>query len=200
MRGSDSWEAWLPGIGWLLTPAALIVVLLTIWELLLLNKTVFGRQVVAIGCNERTAALCGLPVRWRLVQTYVLSGVLAGLAGGFHVSKLTQGSPSSGQSLELEVIAAVVIGGASLSGGVGSVIGAVLGAAIMTVLKLGMQQVEIGGRQLDNEWQHIVIGLVIIIAVGLDQLRQRGFSFSGLVSGPVSALVARLWHRPTDAR
>ena len=180
MSGSEGWESAVP-LGWLISPAALVVALLTVLGALLLNKTVFGRHVVAIGCNERTAALCGLRVPWRIMQTYLLAGVLAGLAGLFMLSRLTQGSPSSGQGLELEVIAAVVIGGASLSGGVGSVVGAVLGAAIMVVLKLGMSQIEIGGQQLDNEWQHIVIGLVIIVAVGLDQLRQRGLSLPGVV-------------------
>lgn len=132
-----------------------------------MRQTVFGRYVFAIGSNEATARLCGIRVPLQKVLIYALAGLLFGLAGVMQVSRLTQGDPTVAIGLELDIIAAVVIGGASLNGGTGSVLGSMIGALIMAVLRNGSNQM---GWQ--NFTQEIIIGIVIIIAVGLDLFRQ----------------------------
>jgi len=132
-----------------------------------MRQTVFGRYIYAIGSNEATARLCGIRVRLQKVLIYALAGLLFGLAGLMQVSRLTQGDPTVAIGLELDIIAAVVIGGASLSGGTGSILGSMIGALIMAVLRNGSNQM---GWQ--NFTQEIIIGIVIIIAVGLDTFRQ----------------------------
>ena len=134
---------------------------------LVMRRTVFGRHVFAIGSNEATARLCGIRVSMQKVLIYTLAGLFFGLAGLMQLSRLTQGDPTVAVGLELDIIAAVVIGGASLSGGTGSVLGSMIGALIMAVLRNGSNQM---GWQ--NFTQEIIIGIVIIMAVGLDMLRQ----------------------------
>lgn len=145
-----------------------IALVLTFLVSLLLRCTVFGRYIFAIGSNEATARLCGISVRIHKVLIYSLAGLFFGLAGLMQLSRLTQGDPSVAVGLELDIIAAVVIGGASLNGGTGSVMGSVIGALIMAVLRAGSSQMN-----WDNYVQEIIIGIVIILAVGLDKLRQR---------------------------
>ena len=145
-----------------------ITVILTLMLAVVLRSSVFGRHVFAIGSNEATARLCGIPVRWRKVSIYALAGVFFGLAGLMQLSRLTQGDPSVAVGLELDIIAAVVIGGASLNGGTGSMMGSVIGALIMAVLRSGSSQMN-----WPNYVQEIIIGVVIILAVGLDRLRQK---------------------------
>ena len=145
-----------------------ITVVLTLALAVVLRSSVFGRHVFAIGSNEATARLCGIPVRWRKVSIYALAGVFFGLAGLMQLSRLTQGDPSVAVGLELDIIAAVVIGVASLSGGTGSMMGSVIGALIMAVLRSGSSQMN-----WPNYVQEIIIGVVIILAVGLDRLRQK---------------------------
>jgi len=134
----------------------------------LMNLTVFGRYIFAIGANETAAACSGIRVQKCKAATYTLAGVLFGVAGLMQLSRLTQGDPSVAVGLELDVIAAVVIGGASLSGGSGSVAGSLVGALIMAVLRNGSSQ-----SGWPNYMQEIIIGLVIVAAVGLDKLRRR---------------------------
>jgi ribose transport system permease protein len=133
----------------------------------LLRNTVLGRHVFALGSNEAAARLCGLPTNRLKMLIYALAGCFFGLAGLFQLSRLRQGDPTVAVGLELDIIAAVIIGGASLSGGVGTVLGSMIGALIMAVLRNGSQQMG-----WPTYFQEIIIGLVIIVAVFLDRLRQ----------------------------
>lgn len=134
----------------------------------LLVSTRFGRHVYAVGSNERTARLCGVRVEAVKIGVYAIAGLLAGMAGVLEFSMLTVGDPTTAVGLELEVIAAVVIGGASLSGGEGSILGAMIGAFLMTVIKTGATHMG-----LPNWVQEIVTGGIILVASGLDRLRHR---------------------------
>jgi len=150
-----------------LPPGVWIAIGLAVVVSVVMRRTVFGRYIYAIGSNEATARLCGIRVRLQKVLIYTLAGLLFGLSGLMQLSRLTQGDPTVAFGLELDVIAAVVIGGASLNGGTGSVLGSMIGALIMAVLRNGCNQM---GWQ--NFTQEIIIGVVIIIAVGLDMFRQ----------------------------
>ena len=145
-----------------------IAILLAVVMAVVMLRTIFGRYVFAIGSNEATARLCGIRVPLMKVAIYTLAGWFFGLAGLMQLSRLTQGDPTVAIGLELDIIAAVVIGGASLSGGTGSISGSMIGALIMAVLRNGSNQM--GWR---NYVQEIIIGVVIILAVGLDKFRQR---------------------------
>ena len=134
---------------------------------ILLRQTVFGRYVFAIGSNEATARLCGIRVPMQKVIIYSLAGLLFGVAGLMQLSRLTQGDPTVAIGLELDIIAAVVIGGASLSGGTGSILGSMIGAVIMAVLRNGSNQMG-----WPTYMQEIIIGIVIVLAVALDKFRQ----------------------------
>ncbi|HUF60469.1 MAG TPA: ABC transporter permease [Verrucomicrobiales bacterium] len=153
---------------WDLPPGVWVAAGLAIATGLVMSRSVFGRHVFAVGSSEAAARLCGVRVRWTKLCVYVAAGSCAGLAGLMQASRLNQGDPSVALGLELEVIAAVVIGGASLSGGVGSVAGAMVGALIMAVLRSGSGQMD-----WPNYVQEITIGAVIILAVWLDRLRNR---------------------------
>jgi ribose transport system permease protein len=150
-----------------LPPGVWIAIALAILVSVLMRQTVFGRYIFAIGSNEATARLCGIRVPVQKVLIYALAGLFVGLSGVMQLSRLTQGDPTVAIGLELDIIAAVVIGGASLNGGTGSVLGSMIGALIMAVLRNGSNQM---GWQ--NFTQEIIIGIVIIIAVGIDLLRQ----------------------------
>jgi ribose transport system permease protein len=132
-----------------------------------LGYTRFGRHLFAIGSNERTARLCGVRIDRRKVQVYTLSAALAGLAGVLEFSRLAVGDPTVAIGLELDVIAAVIIGGGSLAGGKGTIVGTVCGATIMAVIQIGSSQ-----HGLPNWVQQIVTGVIIVIAVALDRWRQ----------------------------
>jgi len=138
-----------------------------------MRATVFGRYIFAIGANEAAARLSGIRVNLQKVLIYALAGICFGIAGLMQLSRLTQGDPTVAIGLELDIIAAVVIGGASLSGGSGSILGSMIGALIMAVLRNGSNQMG-----WPTYMQEIIIGVVIIIAVGLDKLRQRAGSGS----------------------
>ena len=134
---------------------------------LVLRKTVFGRHVFALGSNEAAARLCGIPTVRLKVLVFVLAGFFFGLSGVFQLSRLRLGDPTVAVGLELDVIAAVIIGGASLNGGSGTILGSIIGALIMSVLRNGSQQMG-----WPNYFQEIIIGLVIIVAVFLDRFRR----------------------------
>jgi ribose transport system permease protein len=143
-----------------------ITIALAVLMSILLRQTVFGRYVFAIGSNEATARLCGIRVPLHKVLIYTLAGLLFGIAGVMQLSRLNQGDPSVAIGLELDIIAAVVIGGASLSGGTGSILGSMIGALIMAVLRSGT-----GQMGWPTYMQEIIIGGVIVLAVALDRLR-----------------------------
>jgi ribose transport system permease protein len=133
-----------------------------------MQRTVFGRYVFAIGSNEATARLCGIRVPLQKMVIYALAGFFFGCAGLMQMARLTQGDPSGAIGLELDMIAAVVIGGASLSGGTGSVLGSMVGALVIQTLRNGSSMMA-----WPTFTQEIIIGAVIVLAVGLDQYRQR---------------------------
>jgi ribose transport system permease protein len=166
-RGIDDWMAILPGER-LVPYGVWLALLASVACAVLLGYTQLGRHAIAVGSNELTARLCGVPVgRTRLI-IYVLGGLLAGLAGVLEFSTLTVGDPTDSFGLELEAIAAVVIGGGSLSGGQGSVAGTLLGALLLTVIKAGCTHVG-----MPNWIQEILTGAIIVIAMTLDRLRQK---------------------------
>lgn len=133
-----------------------------------LRYTVFGRYVFALGSNESTARLCGINVATVKIAVYALAGLFVGIAGLYQFARLSVGNPTSGLGLELRVIAAVVIGGGSLSGGQGTVLGTLTGAAIMAVISSGSNALG-----LSNPLQDIILGVIIVAAVSFDQIRHR---------------------------
>jgi ribose transport system permease protein len=158
-----------PGSRWQLLPAGVwMLIVLAIVVGGVLRYTRFGRHVFAIGSNEQTARLCGVNVARVKTLVYTISAALAGLAGLMQFSRLTVGDPTVANGLELDVIAAVVIGGATLSGGEGSVLGSLVGAMLMTEIKTGGTHLG-----LSNWVQEIITGIIIIVAVALDRLRHR---------------------------
>ena len=158
-----------PSPEWLLVARGVWLTLaLALVMTLLLRRTVFGVHVFALGSNERTARLCGVRVERVKLLVYVLCGVFAGLAGVLQFGRLTVGDPTTAIGQELDVIAAVVIGGGSLAGGRGSIWGSLLGAFFMAVLANGCNLAGV-----PNYVQEILIGTIIVVAVGVDQLRRR---------------------------
>jgi ribose transport system permease protein len=132
----------------------------------ILHYTRFGRHVFAIGSNERMARLCGVAIGRTKVILYTVAAAFAGLAGLLQFSKLSVGDPTVALGLELDVIAAVIIGGGSLLGGRGSISGTIMGATIMTIIQIGCSQ-----KGLANWVQQIVTGGIIVGAVALDRVR-----------------------------
>ena len=158
-----------PGLGWLLMPAGVwLLLFLGVSVAAMLRYTRFGRHIFAVGSSENTARLCGVNVEMTKLGLYVLAGAFVGLAGLLQFSYLTLGDPTTAAGLELDIIAAVVIGGASLSGGQGSIFGTLVGALIMTCVANGCTKME-----MPNWVQEIVTGGIIIAAVALDRFRHR---------------------------
>jgi ribose/xylose/arabinose/galactoside ABC-type transport system permease subunit len=155
------------GRGVLLPSGIWLTLALAVLVAFTLGYTRFGRHLFAIGSNERTARLCGVRINRRKWAVYTISAALAGLAGVMEFSKLSVGDPTVAVGLELDVIAAVIIGGGSLLGGKGSVTGTIAGAAIMAIIQIGCSQLG-----LPNWVQQIVTGTIIVAAVGLDRWRQ----------------------------
>jgi ribose/xylose/arabinose/galactoside ABC-type transport system permease subunit len=152
----------------LFPPAVWMMLAVALLSAGLLRFTRFGRHVVAIGSSEETARLCGVDVKRVKVLVYVLSAALAGLAGVVELGTLTVGDPTDSVGLELTVIAAAVIGGGSLSGGEGSVAGALIGGLLMTVIKTGCTHLG-----LPNWVEEVIAGGIIVTAVAIDRVRRR---------------------------
>ena len=151
-----------------LPPGVWIAAALAILLAIILRKSVFGRYIFAMGGNEVATRYSGVRVSLHKTFVYAFAGIFFGVAGLMQFSRLTQGDPSGANGLELDIIAAVVIGGASLNGGTGSVLGSMIGALIMAVLRNGSSQIG-----WPTYMQEIIIGGVIVLAVGLDKFRQK---------------------------
>ena len=151
-----------------LSAAFVVFVLIVIAGDFCLRRTVFGRMVYATGGNKEVARIAGISTDRVKVICYMLSGLLAGLGGMLLMAEINVGQPEIGVGWELDVIASVVIGGVSLFGGVGTVLGTFLGLVIMQVVRSGLV---VAG--VSTHWQTVAVGVIMIIAVGLDLLRRR---------------------------
>lgn len=145
-----------------------IYVIVVVASHILLSRSTFGRHVYAIGGNVNAARICGISVRHTLLKVYIFAGALAGLAGAMLASRTYAGNPAYGNMWELDAIAAAVIGGTSLAGGIGSVPMCVVGALIIGTMNKGLNMLGV-----DPYWQMIVKGGIIIAAVLLDTLKRR---------------------------
>lgn len=148
--------------------AVLVLLVAAIFAYVLLNKTVFGRYDVSIGSNEEATALSGINTKKWLVIIYGVAGLFTALGGIMISARLGSAQPALGAGYELQAIAAVVIGGTSLSGGKGTIVGTLIGALIIAVINNGLQIMSI-----PQQWQNVILGLVILVVVYIDQLRSR---------------------------
>ncbi len=156
-----------PRASWLLmAPGVWLMIILALAMAVVLHYTVFGRHVFAIGSNEATARLCGIRTKRTKIIIYSIAGLFCGLSGVMQFSRLTVGDPTVAVGLELDIIAAVVIGGGSLRGGEGSILGSMIGVFIMAFLRNGCTMMG-----WPNYIQEIIIGAIIVVAVSLDQIR-----------------------------
>ncbi|NDJ84903.1 MAG: ABC transporter permease [Chloroflexi bacterium] len=145
----------------------IIMVVLGVIAFIFLTRLVWGYRIYAVGGNEQAAELSGINVRRTKFMVYVISGLMGGIAGTLMISRLGVADPNAANAYELNVIAAVVIGGTSLMGGKGTILGTLIGAALMQVLRNGLNLLG-----YNPYWQPVAIGSVIIIAIAFDQLRQ----------------------------
>ncbi len=158
-----------PDPPWLVVaPGVWLTLLLAVVVGLMLRSTILGRYIFAIGSNENTARICGIRVERVKVYIYSLAGLLAGFAGWMQFSRLTVGDPTAARGMELDIIASVVIGGGSLQGGEGSIVGSVAGAMLMAVIRNGLSM-----KGVPNWVQDVLTGSIIVSAVALDRLRHR---------------------------
>jgi len=141
----------------------LIIIIFAIFR----NMTTTGRRIFAMGGNAEATRISGINIQWLTILCYLLSGVTAGFAGIMNSSKLGVCQPTAGSGFEMDAIASVVIGGSSLSGGEGTVLGTVIGAAIIGVLRNALVLLSV-----DSYFQTLIIGTVIIVAVSIDQIRK----------------------------
>ncbi|MBN2471540.1 MAG: ABC transporter permease [Anaerolineae bacterium] len=157
----------VPIVGRIPFPVIEMFVLVVLFSLFM-RYTVLGRQIYAVGSNETAARLSGVPVDRVKIFVYTITGTFCALTGVMNAGLLSTAAANAGQGVELDVIAAVVIGGASLMGGEGTIIGAIIGAAIMAILRNAFVLLH-----FPSYMQTITIGIVIIVAVAVDQLRRR---------------------------
>ena len=163
--GADGFpDVAFPGIPYPVLP----MVALALATGLMLRRSRLGRHLYAVGSNAEAARLSGIDVRRVTLFAYVLSGALAGLTGCVLMSRLVTAQPSEGLMYELDAIAAAVIGGTSLTGGIGTVSGTVIGAFVIGILRNGLNMTGVSAFV-----QQIIIGLVILVTVWIDQLRNR---------------------------
>lgn len=156
-----------PRHAWMIFPPGVwIALVLAVCAAVVLRATVFGRRLFALGSSEAAARACGIAVDRLKVAVYSVAGLLFGLAGVMQMSRLRQGDPTVANGSELDIIAAVVIGGGSLNGGEGTISGSMVGALIMAFLRNGCQQMG-----WPNYIQEIIIGAIIVVAVALDRWR-----------------------------
>ncbi|KJK11431.1 ribose ABC transporter permease [Terrabacter sp. 28] len=156
----------IPGLNF--PNAVIVLILATAVAGVLIRRTILGRYTFAIGSNEEATALSGIDVgRWKIL-IYTLAGLFTGLAGVMISARLGSAQPATGAGYELQAIAAVVIGGTSLAGGKGSILGTIIGALIISVLNNGLQLMSI-----PQEWQNVILGVVILVAVYADMARKR---------------------------
>jgi ribose transport system permease protein len=157
----------VPPAPWMLfAPGVWVTLALAFVMAFVLQRTVFGRRVFALGSNEAAARACGIAVERLKLAIYSVAGLFVGLAGVMQMSRLRQGDPTVAIGTELDVIAAVVIGGGSLSGGEGSILGSMVGALVMAFLRNGSQQMG-----WPTYVQEILIGVIIVAAVAIDRWR-----------------------------
>lgn len=175
--------------GFGLSPAFCLAVGLVIVGQAVLSRTVFGRHMIAIGTNEQAVRLSGIDPRPVKIAVFAISGMLTGLAGVFHASRLASANPNAGVGLELSAIAAVVIGGTSLMGGRGSVINSFFGVLIIAVLQAGLAQVG-----ASEPTKRLITGAVIILAVVADAYRHR---LAGKPFHPLRRLLGKPPRAPT---
>jgi ribose transport system permease protein len=159
---------WLGGsVGPIPVPVVVMLVMGAIgW--FILNRLSIGRAMYAVGGNLEAARLSGIPVKRVLVTVYALSGIFAAVAGLVLSGRLASAQPQAATGYELDAIAAVVIGGASLAGGVGKISGTLIGALVLAVIRNGLNLLNVSAF-----WQQVIIGLVIAVAVGIDVLRRK---------------------------
>ena len=165
-------QAWL-----VFAPGVWIALVLALFAAFVLSRTVFGRRIFALGSNEAAARACGIDTNRLRIAIYGSAGLLFGLAGVMQMSRLRLGDPTVANGAELDIIAAVVIGGGSLAGGEGSIVGALIGALIMAFLRNGCQQMG-----WPNYIQEIIIGTIIVLAVALDRVRAQWSERSAALS------------------
>lgn len=164
-RGSD------PVLNLPIAVILMLVLYFVAW--VVMERSVLGRHIYAVGGNPEAARLSGIRVNWVLMFAYTLCGLLAGVGGVIMASQLKSGAPTYGLTYELYVIAAVVVGGTSLSGGEGKIVGTLIGAFIIGVIQNGMNLTNI-----ESYTQKVVLGLVILAAVLFDKLKQKGLKRS----------------------
>lgn len=154
--------------GFTIPNAVLLLFAAAVVASLILGKTILGRYTFALGSNEEATRLSGVNVNGWKIAVYTLTGIFSGLAGVLIASRLNSAQPALGQGYELDAIAAAVIGGTSLSGGEGSILGTVIGAFIISTLTNGLRILSV-----PQEWQTVITGTIVIVAVYLDIIRRR---------------------------
>ena len=146
----------------------LLIIILVIIMSIILNKSKIGRYIIAIGSNKEAARLSGVNVKKYLIIAYALSGLFAGLAGIAYAATFTSINPGTGAGLELDAIGGAIIGGVSTTGGSGSIVGALMGVFVMSMLKTGLPYIG-----LQANWQQIITGVILISAVLIDVLKRK---------------------------